>query len=56
MCDIVLGTIMNIEGKSKDFLNARLDLKEMRIRQEIHPIEVDREIMLPPACYTLTNE
>ncbi|XP_052296503.1 uncharacterized protein LOC102611324 isoform X2 [Citrus sinensis] len=56
MCDIVLGTIMNIEGKSKDFLNARLDLKEMRIRQEIHPIEVDREIMLPPACYTLTND
>ena len=56
MCDIMLGTIMNNEGKSKDSLNARLDLKEMKIRQEIHPIEVDGEIMLPPACYTLTND
>ena len=56
ICDNVLGIIMNIKGKSKDSLNARLDLKEMRIRQELHPIEVDREIMLPPACYTLTND
>lgn len=30
---------MNIDGKTKDSLNARLDLKEMEIRQELHPRE-----------------
>lgn len=39
ICDNVLGTLMNIDGKTKDSLNARLDLKEMEIRQELHPRE-----------------
>ena len=56
VCDNVLGTIMNIEGKTKDSLNAQLDFKEMRIRQEFQQIEVDGENLLPPTCYTLTTD
>ncbi|XP_020088912.1 uncharacterized protein LOC109710609 [Ananas comosus] len=37
--DNVLNTIMNDEKKSKDNLNARRDLQEMRIREEFWPQE-----------------
>ena len=35
--DNLLGTFLNLDGKSKDNMKARLDLKEMGIRQELHP-------------------
>ncbi|CAN1215361.1 hypothetical protein LINPERPRIM_LOCUS184 [Linum perenne] len=41
VCDNVLGTIMNLPGKTKDGLNARLDLKEMGIRHELHPVDIN---------------
>jgi len=36
ICDSVLGTLMNIDGKTKDTYKARLDLREMGIRKELH--------------------
>ncbi|KAM2327827.1 hypothetical protein ACFXTH_014358 [Malus domestica] len=33
----VIGTMMSIDGKTKDSLNARLDLREMGIRERYHP-------------------
>ena len=50
--DNMIGKIMNIEDKTKDSLSTCLDLKEMGIRHTLHPIEVNRKIELPPACYT----
>lgn len=38
--DKVLGTILTIEGKIKDSLNAYLYFKEMKIRAKLHPKEV----------------
>jgi len=32
VCDSVIGTLLNIQGKTKDGLNTRQDLVEMRIR------------------------
>jgi len=32
VCDILIGTVLNINEKTKDSLNARLDLIEMNIR------------------------
>jgi hypothetical protein len=54
ICDSVLGTILDIEGKTKDGLNTRLDLQAMGIRKDLHPLDEGNKYILPPACYTLT--
>ena len=57
VCESVLGTILDLEGKNKDNLNARLDLKNMDIRSELHPREiVPIKSQLPPACFSLKKE
>ncbi|KAK2653264.1 hypothetical protein Ddye_013120 [Dipteronia dyeriana] len=56
VCDNVLGTIFNIDGQSKDSLNARFDLQSMGIRNELHHVNIDGKITLPATCYTLTND
>jgi hypothetical protein len=35
--DNCYGTIFNLEGKTKDILQARRNLIEMNIREELHP-------------------
>ncbi|XP_074342456.1 uncharacterized protein LOC141680019 [Apium graveolens] len=35
--DSILGTLLNMCGKSKDHLNSRFDLQEMGIRKDLHP-------------------
>jgi hypothetical protein len=35
MCESLLGTILDIKGKSKDTVNARLDLADLKIRNEL---------------------
>ena len=39
ICDIILGTLLNIKGKTKDTIKTRLDLQAMNIRKELHPIK-----------------
>ncbi|XP_052176708.1 uncharacterized protein LOC127791014 [Diospyros lotus] len=56
ICDNVLGTIMNIKGKTKDTVKSRLDLEAMNIRPELHPIQKGDKFVLPTATYTLTHE
>ncbi|XP_012837860.1 PREDICTED: uncharacterized protein LOC105958391 [Erythranthe guttata] len=36
ICDSVMGTIIDIDGKTKDTEKARLDLEDMGIRRELH--------------------
>jgi hypothetical protein len=36
--DNIIGTILNIKGKTKDNINARLDLEEMGLRSDLHPV------------------
>jgi hypothetical protein len=36
ICDNFLGTLLNVQGKTKDITNARLDLHDMGIRPELH--------------------
>ena len=36
VCDNIVGTLLNIEGKTKDTNKARLDLADMNIRKELH--------------------
>ncbi|XP_028115026.1 uncharacterized protein LOC114312932 [Camellia sinensis] len=56
MCDNVLWTILNVDGKGKDNLNTRRDLQDMGIRKALHPQKrVGNEYYLPPACFAMNN-
>jgi hypothetical protein len=55
VCDNLIGTLLNLDGKPKDNLKARLDLKELGIRHGLHPQELaDGKFYLPLACYTMS--
>nr|GEV81153.1 hypothetical protein [Tanacetum cinerariifolium] len=57
VCDNVLFTLLGIAGKTKDHLNARLNLKELNIKPSLHPQETSSSrILLPPACFTLGKD
>jgi len=56
VCETLIDTLLNINGKTKDDLNARLDLIEMNIRGESTPIQMDKRTYLPPACYTMSKD
>ena len=56
VCDNLIGTLLNINGKTKDDLNARLDLIEMNIRGELAPIEMGKRAYFPPTCYTMSKD
>ena len=53
--DVIVGTILGQEGKSKDNYKARLDLEEMGIRKDLHVRRSNStNILLPKACYQMT--
>ncbi|XP_015159688.1 uncharacterized protein [Solanum tuberosum] len=56
ICDNILGTILDIKGKTKDTLSTRMDLQEINIRKKLHPIQNGDEFELPAASYTLSVE
>ena len=55
VCDNLVGTLLNIEGKTKDTTNAWLDLQDLKIRKDLHLIEVGNRLVKPHASYTLTS-
>ena len=55
ICDSIVGTLLSIDGKSKDNFNSRLDLKAMGIRDQLHPIQRGNKVILSVACYSLTS-
>jgi len=58
VCDSLIDTLLNIQGKTKDGVNVRLDLVEMKIREDLAPREVGRCTYLPPCMlhYVQTRE
>ena len=56
ICDSILGTLLNIEGKTKDTFKARQDLEDMNIRKELHLIKrSDGKYVMLATCYTLSK-
>ncbi|KAA0067621.1 CACTA en-spm transposon protein [Cucumis melo var. makuwa] len=45
----------NLVEKTKDTINARLDLQDLKIRKDLHLVEVSNRLMKPHASYTLTS-
>ncbi|GKC28122.1 putative transposase-associated domain-containing protein, partial [Tanacetum coccineum] len=48
-------TLLNVPGKTKDGVNARLDLLELGIKPKLFARQDEEKTTLPPAGYTLTN-
>ncbi|KAL5583046.1 hypothetical protein UlMin_015488 [Ulmus minor] len=57
VCESLIGTLLNIPGKTKDGENARLDMVAMGIRESLKPVsEEGKMTFLPVACYTLSSK
>ncbi|GJY74320.1 retrovirus-related pol polyprotein from transposon TNT 1-94 [Tanacetum coccineum] len=48
-------TLLHVPRKTKDGVNARLDLAELGVKPELFAIQEEDKTTLPPAGYTLTN-
>jgi len=55
VCDSIIGTLLNIKGKTKNGINARKDLVEMGVWFELHPQPHGKRTYLLPACHTLSK-
>ncbi|XP_050125656.1 uncharacterized protein LOC126602863 [Malus sylvestris] len=56
ICDNVVGTLLDIDKKSKDGLAARADLEILNIRPRQHPRREGNRTFRPPALFTLKKE
>ncbi|OMO92395.1 Transposon, En/Spm-like protein [Corchorus capsularis] len=57
VCDNILVTILDMDGKSKDDLNSRLDLVEMGIRPDLHPqLDHNGKRSIPLAVYAMSKK
>ena len=52
----IIGTVLDIPGKSKDELSYRLDLVEMNIRPQLAPVSKGSSTYILATCYTLSKE
>ena len=56
ICESKLGNLLEIEGKCKDNEKARLDMEQLGIRQDQHPVIDEDNYTLPPALYFLDKD
>jgi hypothetical protein len=56
ICESLIATILNILGKTKDTVKARLDLKDLGTRKELQFKENGDSCEMPNARYTLSKE
>jgi hypothetical protein len=55
--DNILGTILDIPGKTKDDLAARTDLAEMGLRHKLHPFTADDgRTYMSATCHTMSRD
>ena len=53
MSESLINTFLGTTEKSKDNLNSHLDLQALGIRSDLHPVEVDNQMYLPAAPYSM---
>ena len=54
ICESIIGTLLNIEGKTKDTLKSQLDLQYMGLKKPLHPIRNGDKYIIPPARYIMS--
>ncbi|CAL2238731.1 unnamed protein product [Prunus armeniaca] len=55
VCDSIIGTLLEIPGKNKDGIAARLDLLNMRVKTDLQPEYGERRTRLPPGPWNLSR-
>ena len=55
ICESIIGTFLGIIGKTKDTINARLDLEEMSIRKHLHLKRDGNSYTVPHAPYVMNR-
>ncbi|GKC24587.1 hypothetical protein Tco_1026737, partial [Tanacetum coccineum] len=55
VAESIVGTLLHVLGKTKDGLNARLDLAKLGVKPELFAMQDEDKTTLPLAGYTLTN-
>jgi hypothetical protein len=56
VCKALVGTLLDMPGKIKDKLNARMDLEEMKLGKYVHHETLENwSKKFPTACYTLSK-
>ncbi|KAI5335611.1 hypothetical protein L3X38_025744 [Prunus dulcis] len=55
VCDSVIGTLLEIPGKNKDGIAARLDLLNMGVKTDLQPEYRERHTRLPPGPWNLSR-
>jgi hypothetical protein len=56
ICESILGTLLGIDGKTKDNKKAQLDMQHLGIRKDQHPVIKNDKYSLPPSMYSLGKE
>src|SRR5438105_210412 len=56
VCDSLIGILLDIRGQTKDTLETHKDLQAMELRNELHPIVLDKgRHKLPMTAYTVSK-
>ncbi|CAL2240025.1 unnamed protein product [Prunus armeniaca] len=55
VCDSIIGTLLEIPGKNKDGIAARLDLLNMGVKTDLQPEYGERRTHLPPGPWNLSR-
>ncbi|KAK2637993.1 hypothetical protein Ddye_025788 [Dipteronia dyeriana] len=55
ICESVIYKLLEINGKTKDEINARKDLQDLGILHDLHPQDQSTRTYLPPAPHTLSK-
>ncbi|CAL9024418.1 unnamed protein product [Prunus brigantina] len=55
VCDSIIGTLLEIPGKNKDGIAARLDLLNMGVKIDLQPEYGERRTRLPPGPWNLSR-
>ena len=50
VCDSLIGTLLNIPGKTKDSKASHLDMEDMGIQKQLAPIGKGKRTYMPLAC------
>ncbi|KAH1121022.1 hypothetical protein J1N35_004182, partial [Gossypium stocksii] len=57
VCENIIGTILNVDRKSKDNLQIRLDLVDMGIQHDLHSqVLPNRKYRLPPSIFAMSKK
>jgi len=56
ICESLLGTLLELQGKCKDSEKARLEMQHLGIRPDQHPVLEKGKYTLPPALYSLGKD